>query len=103
MNGKAQSPGDIRAMMEQMAQQNQRRLLGLSQFLGLSGVALQLLGVKLVRCTCLRAGCSGHAIQFDNRAHFMPNGIEMIPRPDAAAEEAGAATATADLAAVKGS
>ena len=97
MNGKA--GGNIAAALAQAAHDNQVRVQSLSLFLGLSGVALQLLGIKLVRCTCMRPECSGHAIQFDNRAHFTPRGIEMIPRGDAAKEEEAHA---GDLAVVKG-
>jgi hypothetical protein len=83
MNGKSPNPQQLQAIMQQMAKENQIRQQAICLFLGLSGVATQLLGLKMVKCTCMQAGCSGHAIQFDNKAHFTQHGIVMIPRGDA--------------------
>ena len=80
MNGRAMNPRQLQEAMQRLAQENHIRQQSLALFLGLSGVAMSLLGMTMVKCSCMQPGCSGHAIQFDNRAHFTQQGIVMIPR-----------------------
>ena len=89
MNGRAMNPRQLQEAMQRLAQENHIRQQSLALFLGLSGVAMSLLGMTMVKCSCMQPGCSGHAIQFDNRAHFTQQGIVMIPRAGVAPAEPG--------------
>jgi hypothetical protein len=84
MNGGARGH-DIRALMMQLARENGERVkMALMRF-GLSALAFDALGGNLVKCICGTPGCSGHAIQFEGRIHFVKDkGILVIPRTDAA-------------------
>jgi hypothetical protein len=84
MNGHA-GGRDIRALMQQLARENGERVKMVLMRFGLSGVAFDALGGNLVKCLCDTPGCSGHAIQFEGRIHFVKDkGIMVIPRIDAA-------------------
>jgi hypothetical protein len=78
MNGK----GNVVDLMSRAAQQTQAMIQGFLLRYGISAIAFEQLGGHVVKCTCMRPECSGAAIQFEGRAHFLQNGMEVIPRPE---------------------